>query len=78
MNLRELFAGNLRRLRHARQLSQESIAADAGISREYVSKLESGQHSVSIDVVEQLARVLEVEPYTLLMPPAKGERTARK
>ena len=39
MSLRDVFARNLRRLRHAKGVSQEELAADAEISREYLGIL---------------------------------------
>ena len=41
-DLREAFAANLRRLRHAKGISQEDLAHEAGINRSYMSKLEKG------------------------------------
>jgi transcriptional regulator with XRE-family HTH domain len=41
-DLREDFAANLRRLRHAKCISQEDLAPQAGINRTYMSKLEKG------------------------------------
>jgi DNA-binding XRE family transcriptional regulator len=37
-----VFASNLRRLRHARGLSQEVLAFEADVNRTYMSKLEKG------------------------------------
>lgn len=76
MTLREVFARNIRRLRHARGLSQEQLAADAGISREYLSTLERSGYSASIDVIERIAAALDVEPANLLESP-KQRATAR-
>jgi predicted transcriptional regulator len=42
MDLREVFATNLRRLRHAKGLSQDDLAYDAEVSRSYLSQLEKG------------------------------------
>jgi len=42
MDLREIFASNLRCLRHAKGMSQEDLAYDARISRSYLSPLEKG------------------------------------
>ncbi len=41
-DLRETFAANLRRLRHAKDISQEDLAYEAGVNRTYLSKLEKG------------------------------------
>jgi DNA-binding XRE family transcriptional regulator len=38
-DLRQLFATNLRRLRHDRKLSQEQLAHDAGVDRAYLSRV---------------------------------------
>lgn len=66
MKLRENFARNLRKARHASGLSQEGLANEAGIDRTYVSSLERGVYSASIDMIERLADVLKVEPAGLL------------
>ena len=42
MDLRQVFAANLRRLRHEKGLSQEGLAYEAGVNRTYLSKLEKG------------------------------------
>lgn len=68
MEIREVFARNLRALRQARGLSQEELAHRAGIDRTYVSSLERCVYSASIDVVDQLAQVLNVEAADLLVP----------
>jgi transcriptional regulator with XRE-family HTH domain len=69
MELREIFATNLRVLRHERKLSQEALADEAGIDRTYVSALERSVFSASLDVIEKLAKALGVEPHSLLERP---------
>ncbi|APX68976.1 MULTISPECIES: helix-turn-helix transcriptional regulator [unclassified Brucella] len=66
MEIREVFAQNLKALRQARGLSQEELAHRADIDRTYVSSLERCIYSASIDVVDRLAIVLEVEAADLL------------
>ncbi|ANN60814.1 XRE family transcriptional regulator [Mesorhizobium loti] len=68
MGIREVFARNLRRLREKKKLSQEALAHEAGVDRTYISALERSVYAASIDMVEKLAMVLEVEPATLLDP----------
>jgi transcriptional regulator with XRE-family HTH domain len=78
MDLREVFAGNLRRLRHAKGLSQDDLAYEAKISRSYLSQLEKGAFYASLKMVGKLATVLDVEPADLLRPPeAKFKRRGR-
>lgn len=71
MDLREIFAGNLRRLRNAKELSQDDLANEAEISRSYLSQLEKGQYYASLKIIGKLADVLEVEPAEFLRISAK-------
>jgi transcriptional regulator with XRE-family HTH domain len=69
MNIREVLALNLRKLRQARNLSQEELAHRADIDRTYISALERSVYAASIDVVDNLAQVLGVEAADLLQRP---------
>lgn len=66
MEIREVFARNLKAARLAKGLSQEELAHRAGIDRTYVSSLERGVYKASIVVVDRLAKVLETEASDLL------------
>jgi transcriptional regulator with XRE-family HTH domain len=76
MDLREVFATNLRRLRNAKGLSQDDLAHDADISRSYLSQLEKGEFYASLKIIEKLASTLDVEPAEFLRPhkPSKKAR----
>ena len=76
MDLRDVFALNLRRLRHAKKLSQDDLAYEAEVSRSYLSQLEKGgPFYASLKIVEKLAAVLKVEPAELLrLPPRRARR----
>jgi transcriptional regulator with XRE-family HTH domain len=50
----------LKSLRKQRKLSQESLAHEAGIERNYVSLLELGRSSATIKVLFKIAPVLGV------------------
>ena len=75
MDIREILAINLRKLRQARGLSQEELAHRAEIDRTYISALERCVYAASIDVVDRLARALGIEAADLLLRP---ERSASK
>lgn len=66
MEIRRVFASNLRRLRAGRSMSQEALAAAAALDRTYVSALEREQYSVSIDTLAKLAAALGVKPGALI------------
>jgi transcriptional regulator with XRE-family HTH domain len=74
MDIREVFVRNLRRVRHENDYTQEALALEAGVDRTYISALERGVYSASIDMVDKLAGVLGVETDTLLHRPAKAGR----
>jgi transcriptional regulator with XRE-family HTH domain len=73
MDLREVFAINLRRLRHAKGLSQDDLAYEAEISRSYLSQLEKGVFYASLRIVGRIAIALDVEPTELLRAPREGK-----
>jgi transcriptional regulator with XRE-family HTH domain len=68
-DLRDAFAANLRRLRHAKGISQEELAHQAGINRSYMSRLEKGASYPGLEIIAKLATVLEVTPSELLRLP---------
>ena len=66
MDLREVFAANLRRLRNAKGVSQDELAHEANVSRSYLSQLEKGTFYASLKIVGRLSEALDVEPAELL------------
>ncbi|MBX3700302.1 MAG: helix-turn-helix transcriptional regulator [Dokdonella sp.] len=67
MEPEEAFGRVLRELRLARQLSQEALAFEADLQRNYVSLLERGQNSASLKTLFKLAPVLGVSVSNLLV-----------
>jgi transcriptional regulator with XRE-family HTH domain len=57
---------NLKKIREASGLSQYALAARAGISREYVNKLEGGRYDPTIGTLGRLAKALGVHLFDLL------------
>ena len=66
MDLVNRFAGNVRKLRSKKKLSQKTLADKIGISVSYVSMLERGQRSPPLDMLEKVAKALGVPPISLL------------
>jgi transcriptional regulator with XRE-family HTH domain len=62
------FGRNLKRLRSAVGLSQEELAARAGLHRTYVSSVERGRRNVSLENIYALAKALKCDPRELLSP----------
>lgn len=72
MDIRDVLAANLRRLRKTAGFSQEELAHRAEIDRTYISALERSVYAAGIDVVDRLARELGVEAADLLRRPSQG------
>ncbi|MDX8457863.1 helix-turn-helix domain-containing protein [Mesorhizobium humile] len=76
MEIREVFARNLRRCRQSAGLSQEELAHRAEVDRTYISALERSIYGATIDVVDKLAKVLGVEAADLLKrPPLRATKS---
>ena len=67
MKLRQVVARNLRILRKQKRLSQEELAFQAGINRNYVGQIEREEKSPTVDVVEKLANSLTVKAEDLFV-----------
>jgi transcriptional regulator with XRE-family HTH domain len=74
MDLRQIFALNLRRLRHERGFSQEALAYEAGINRSHMSAIERGEPWVGLEIIDKLARVLEVDVVEFFRPPTPKKK----
>ena len=55
-------ARRLRRFRHQSGLTQEELAARAGLNRNYIGMIEREENSPTVDTLEKLAAVLKIEP----------------
>ena len=68
MDMRRVVGLNLRRLRVAAGLSQDELAARAGLDRTYISGIENGRRNPTIIVLHDIAIQLGVDPRELLNP----------
>lgn len=60
------FGGNLRRARKRADLSSEALAQKAGLHRNTVPLIESGQSEPRLDTILALAKALDIDPCELL------------
>ena len=58
----EAFGKVLRALRVERGLSQEALALEAGVQRNYVSLIERGVNQPTVTIIFKLAKALEIKP----------------
>lgn len=60
MELRHIVGGNVRRLRELKGLPQDELAQSAEIHVTYLSGVENGHRTMTLSVLERLARSLGV------------------
>ena len=63
---KSIIGANVRRLRLAKGLTQEQLAADAGIDLTYAGGIERGRRNPSLDVLARVAAALGAELPDLL------------
>ncbi|MET2830899.1 helix-turn-helix domain-containing protein [Mesorhizobium shangrilense] len=66
MDLKEIMAVNMRRLRHDQNVTQEELAARSGLSMRYVGSIERARVSASVSVLGRIASALNVDPCELI------------
>lgn len=64
--VRKQFARNVRQLRTHKGMTQADLACAAGLGRSFVSQLERGRFSATLETIAALATALAVPPSLLL------------
>lgn len=67
MNLKEIFSKNLKKYRLKKNLTQEKLAELCDFHRTYISSIERGLKSPSINAIELIAKNLEIETFLLFV-----------
>jgi transcriptional regulator with XRE-family HTH domain len=89
MDIRRVFAANLKRHRLTAGLSQEAVAARMGVDRAFISAIERGAQNVTLTSIWLVSEALAVRPAALFdeeaaatfattRPPALGRRKRTK
>ena len=65
MNINVQLGMRIRYLRKQKGLSQEDLALEAGVNKNYLSDLERGERNPTVAIVEKIASALEVDLSTL-------------
>ena len=69
-DLLQLLGGNIRKIRTVKSFSQSTLALKTGMAPNSINDIENGNRWVSAKSLSKIAKALEVEPYTLLLPPS--------
>lgn len=76
--LKETFGINLKWYRFEKKLSQEQLAELIGCNPKYISALERGICSPSLEMIEKISKILNIEAYKLLKPEHVDDRIKLK
>lgn len=74
--MRKHFGANLRCARRAARLTQRELGAQAGLMPYFISNLENGHRTCSLEHAILLARALGIPLGDLVDPPAAGKTCA--
>lgn len=66
-SIKKVFGEHLRKFRLKKGISQEKLAELIGLGAKSISPVECGHRFISIDKLEKLCAVLEVEPFQLFL-----------
>jgi transcriptional regulator with XRE-family HTH domain len=66
IDIKEIFAENLKKTRRKKGLTQEKLAEKANMSLQYLALLELARKFPSGEMLERLANALDIETYELL------------
>lgn len=67
MGICNLFGKNVKKYRIQAKLSQEKLGELTGLHRTYISDIERGLRSISLNNIEKLSKALKVEIYKLFI-----------
>lgn len=67
MEIRQIVGDNIRCFRYKSKWTQEKLGEIAGLSGDYIGRLERGLENISVDNVVKLSTAFRVEPSCLLI-----------
>lgn len=78
MNLNNIIAGNLKRLRNERQLSLSKLSEICGVSKVMLGQIERGESNPTINTIWKIASGLKIPYTTLIDEPVKADILIKK
>ena len=67
----------IRKVRRERQMTRKALSSSSGVSERYLALMESGQGNVSISLLRQVAKSLQIEPEALLSDSVPSDADTR-
>ena len=78
MDIIKVFSNNLKYYRNKLGISQEEFADKAGLHRTYISAVECGKRSISLDNIQKIAEALGIETYLLFIDKTEDAKVGEK
>lgn len=78
MDIIKVFSNNLKYYRNKLGISQEEFADKAGLHRTYISAVECGKRSISLDNIQKIAEALGIETYLLFVDKIEDTKAGEK
>lgn len=78
MDICDVFSMNLKMYRKNLGLSQTSFAEKAGLHRTYISAVECGKRSISLENIQKIADALEIDTYLLFIDNSVSHNNMKK
>jgi transcriptional regulator with XRE-family HTH domain len=67
MALKDVFIVNLKKTRKERRISQMKLAEMCNTAASYIGEIETGRKFPSVEMIEKIAKALNIEAYRLFM-----------
>jgi transcriptional regulator with XRE-family HTH domain len=67
MYIYQLISNNIKRLRHLQNISQLSLALNAGLTHNFINDIENCKKGISAKTLAKLSIALKVEPYQFFL-----------
>ena len=58
--INDIVGGNIRKIRIVQKLSQNHLAYETGLTREFINKVENGKNNISITKLALIAEALNI------------------
>lgn len=67
MKLKTILGKNVKYHRYRKNFTQERLAELLKVSSNYIGRVERGQHSPSLEKIENIAKALGIKPFELFL-----------
>lgn len=67
MSLNEEVGQRIKKYRTEKRISQQELGDRLGLTKSFVSKLETNRKKISLDRIESISNVLDIDPKQLLV-----------